>query len=155
MALFTSTYINKIDRKGRVSVPAQFRSELSNQPFQGIIVFRSFKVPALECFSREQMEQLSARLGQFDLFSDEQDDLAATILGGSTPLAFDADGRISLPSGLAEHAGITEQAAFCGRGPTFQIWDPETLAKHQADARARVRSKGLTIPSKAPPQNNS
>jgi len=131
-------------------VPASFRSELGNQTFQGIIVFKSFKAPALECFSREQMEQLSARIGQFDLFSDEQDDLAATILGDSVPLAFDADGRITLPAALAEHAGITETAAFCGRGPTFQIWTPEALAKHQADARARVKNKGLTIPGKAP-----
>ena len=146
MALFLSTYVNKVDKKGRVSVPAQFRNEIARQDFQGIIVFRSPKQPALECFTREQMELLSRRINEFDLFSDTQDDLASTILGDSLQLSFDVDGRIVLPKEFADYAGVGEHAAFCGKGSTFQIWKPETLKKVQDDARKRIVSAKITIP---------
>ena len=41
--LFFSTFVNKVDRKGRVSVPATFRAAVADQSFPGIIVFPSFK----------------------------------------------------------------------------------------------------------------
>ena len=47
--MFLSTYVNKVDRKGRVSVPATFRASLAaeTQRFPGVIVFPSYKYPAL------------------------------------------------------------------------------------------------------------
>ncbi|MET1026476.1 MAG: MraZ N-terminal domain-containing protein, partial [Dongiaceae bacterium] len=48
MALFIDTFINKIDKKGRVSVPATFRAALGGQSFQGIVAFPSFKYAAIQ-----------------------------------------------------------------------------------------------------------
>jgi MraZ protein len=77
MALFLSTYTNKVDAKGRVSVPAGFRTALQGQEFQGVVLLPSNKFQALEGFSMGMMHELSARIDKFDLFSDAQDDLAA------------------------------------------------------------------------------
>lgn len=148
MALFLSTHIFKVDKKGRVSVPAQFRTALAGQPFQGIIVFRSSTHAALEGFGMDTMEELGARLDEFDLFSDTQDDLAAAIFGEARQLPFDGDGRILLPQDLRDFAGITESAAFVGLGKKFQIWEPDALAKRQREARDNVKAKGLTVPKR-------
>jgi len=59
MALFVGTVVNKVDRKGRVSVPASFRSTLAGQSFGGIVPFPSFKQKALECCAIDFMEQLA------------------------------------------------------------------------------------------------
>ncbi len=48
MAVFIGTFENKVDRKGRVSVPAQFRQTLAAQSFQGIVAFRSYRADAIE-----------------------------------------------------------------------------------------------------------
>ena len=48
MALFLSTFVNKIDRKGRISVPASFRVAVAGQSFHGVILYRSHKHPAIE-----------------------------------------------------------------------------------------------------------
>ena len=145
MALFLSTYTNKLDRKGRLSVPAPFRAALADQAFKGVVAFRSCKYPALDCFGMDRMESLGHSLDALDLFSDTQDDLAATIFADARPLAFDTEGRILLPEDLITHANLTEQAAFVGRGHTFQIWEPIAFAAWQAEARSRVRSAGLTL----------
>ncbi len=146
MSLFLSTYVNKIDKKNRVSIPASFRAALTNQNFQGIVLFPSTKYPALEGFSMERMQELSQRLDNFDLFSDTQDDLAASIFGSSVPLSFDETGRVMLSKELAEHANITETALFVGMGVKFQIWNPEAFEKRRVEAMSNVQKNKLTVP---------
>ena len=149
MALFLSTHINKLDKKGRVSVPAQFRAELASETYQGIVLFRSHTHPALEGFAWSYMAEISRRMENFDLFSAEQDDLATAIFGDSVQLPFDGEGRIVLPADLMEFLGGGEKVAFVGLGNKFQIWDEGTLAARREEARKNVRERGLTLPKGA------
>lgn len=145
MALFLSTTVNKIDRKGRVSVPAPFRNELAGLEFHGIVALPSFKAPSLQCGGMDWMERLSSGVSEYDMFSDEQDMLSATLFASAQRLAFDGDGRIVLPEILIDHAKLTDQAAFVGRGKLFEIWEPQAFAQHQRDAMTRAASQGLTL----------
>jgi MraZ protein len=145
LALFLSTFVNKVDRKGRVSVPASFRLALTGQNFNGIIAFPSFKLPALEASGIDRMEEVSDRIDQLAEFSEDRDALSS-ILADAEPLAFDGEGRIVLPEALCKHAGITENAAFVGRGRTFQIWEPQRFQAHQQEMRERARRQGSTLP---------
>ena len=83
MALFLSTFTNKIDKKGRVSVPASFRAALGEQIGQGVVVFASHQHECLEGFDWAKMDEIGDRMDHYDLFSDEQDDLSTTIFGQS------------------------------------------------------------------------
>ncbi len=144
--MFIGTFENKVDRKGRVSVPATFRSALQGQAFHGIIAFRSYRAQAIEACGMDFMHKLNDSVSNLDLFSDTHDDLATTIFADSHSLALDGDGRVMMPAELAEHAGITDKAAFVGKGPIFQIWEPGRLQAHKDEARDRARSQGLTLP---------
>lgn len=145
MTLFLSTFMNRLDKKGRVSVPSSFRLALSGQSFQGLVVFRSYKFPAIEGMGMSRMEQLSQSVDQLDLFSDTQDDFTATIFADSHMLAFDGDGRIVLPELLIQYAQIESNVAFVGRGATFQIWNGEAFEAHQEKARQRIQEKQSTL----------
>ncbi len=146
MALFLGTTVNKIDRKNRVSVPATFRDALAGQSFKGVVAFRSLKHPAVQCGGMEWMESISTGVNEFELFSEEHDDLTAALFADAQPLSFDGDGRIVLPAALVEHANLSEgQAAFVGRGHLFEIWAPDTFREFQAAARARVSERGITV----------
>jgi MraZ protein len=144
VTLFLSSYVNKIDKKGRVSVPAGFRAALSGQSFQGIVVFRSSHYAALEGFSWAFMEEMAARMDHFDLFSNAQDDMATAVFGDSVQLPFDGDGRIVLPEGLLKFAGLNDEACFVGLGRKFQIWSPAEFEKRREQARKGAKS--LTLP---------
>jgi len=63
-------------------------------------------------------------------------------------LTFDGQGRIMLPADLAKHAGISSNATFVGGGPTFQIWEGSSFKRHHEEMRARIRERGLTLPSR-------
>ena len=139
MALFLSTFMNRVDKKGRVSVPASFRAALGAQGSNGFVAFPSIRLPAIEGWGMERMEALNAGIAGFLPFSDESDAFALSILADAHQLSFDSEGRIVLPEVLLAHAGIAEKAAFAGRGSTFQIWAPEAFRINQDDARKRAR----------------
>ncbi|MBS0185554.1 MAG: division/cell wall cluster transcriptional repressor MraZ [Proteobacteria bacterium] len=154
MLLFLSTFINKIDRKGRVSVPASFRSAFTQSVFQGVVVFRSYKYPALEVCGMERMMNLSESVDSLDLFSDLQDDFSATLFADAHSLLFDPEGRILIPRSFLDYANITESAAFVGRGATFQVWNPLIFEKYQQEARDRIRAQKETLKLKVFSENN-
>ena len=60
MALFLSRYDNKVDKKGRVSVPAPYRAALASQNFAGIVAYPSPVSDAVECCGMDRMERLAA-----------------------------------------------------------------------------------------------
>ena len=143
--LFLSTYVNKVDRKGRVSVPATFRAAVADQSFPGIVVFPSIKHEALDANGIRRMEEMSERLNALDEFSEEHENLSL-LFADAQALPFDTEGRIVLPEKLIQYAHISETAAFVGLGRSFQIWEPNRFADHQAMLRERARRQGTSLP---------
>lgn len=150
MALFLSTYINKVDKKGRVSVPANFRAALSSQQYQGIVVYSSFINSCVEACGMDRIERVSESIDSLDPYSDERDAFAATILGGSVQLPFDGEGRVMLPEKLMAEAGITESAAFVGKGATFEIWNPATFEAYAEKARELAKTQRANLRLSSP-----
>jgi len=136
--LFLSTYINKVDKKGRVSVPSSFRSILSDD-FPGVIVYESISNTCIEACSLERIKKLSDGIDTLDPYSDERDAFSSVILGGSIKLSFDSEGRVLLPEDLIVFAGLQERACFVGKGKTFEIWNPEKYEEHYKKAKEIAR----------------
>jgi transcriptional regulator MraZ len=133
---FVSTVVNRLDAKGRVSVPAPYRQILAQQNLQGVYCIPSFSMPALEAFGETMLSQTQERLARYDpLFNPEYDDEAYAVLGRTQFLKFDDDGRVTLPADLIQHAGIGERVAFIGLGVKFQVWDP---IRFEADQKQRI-----------------
>lgn len=144
MAVFLSTFANKVDKKGRVSVPATFRSALEQEKSAGVILYPSFKHPCLQGCGDERIGQIAASIDALPAFSEEAESLK-TILADTVRLTVDGDGRMMFPKDLMDFAGITDTAMFVGQGMDFQIWAPETYQAHRAEARERARQSGATL----------
>lgn len=155
MAVFIDTFVNKIDRKGRVSVPATYRAGLAGQVFQGIVAFPSFQLHALQCSGMDWMQSLIESTTRVDLFSPEHDDLTAALFPDAKQLAFDGEGRVMLPEILCAHAHLKETAAFAGRGRYFEIWEPQALEAYKADARKRAAENQRTLRQQGPDQGGN
>jgi MraZ protein len=141
MALFLSTFTNKIDAKGRVSVPAQFRASLVNQDFSGIVVYESFINSCIEGCDIDRIRKISESIDNLDPFSEERDAFAATVLGGSIQLTIDSDGRVILPQNLLQKSQIKDTAVFVGKGSTFEIWQPAKFEEYMAKAKVEAKEK--------------
>ena len=148
MTSFLSTFVNKVDRKGRVSVPAPFRAALSGAAYPGVIAYPSMTDTTIDAFDRATLEELNRRRhertmedGDFERALLGGDSLIDTIMAMAHELPFDGEGRIVLPASLTEAAGITDRAAFVGRGSRFQIWAPDAFEDHQKTAVAALRGR--------------
>ena len=135
--MFLSTYENKIDKKGRVSVPASFRSYLSNLGYNGVICFPSFNNQSIEAWPQNRIEKISNSIDALNPFEEKKDFFATSILAESINLQFDSEGRISLTSKLLKHAKIKNSMIFVGQGKTFQIWEPTAFEKFKALSRKK------------------
>jgi len=144
VAVFLSTIAIKVDKKGRVSVPATFRAALEQERSAGVILYPSFKHSCIEGCGDERIEQIAASIDALDHYSEEAENLQ-TILASSVRLTVDGDGRVMLPKDLAEFAAISETAMFVGLGKSFQIWEPSAYEAHHAQARERARRSGATL----------
>ena len=136
--MFLSSYANKIDKKGRVSVPATFRSHLSSMGYNGFISYPSFNHPALEACSQDRIEKLSNTIDSLNPFEEKRDFFATSILSESENLQFDTEGRISFSKKLLHHAKIKNDVLFVGLGKTFQIWEPKSFEKFKVIARKKA-----------------
>ena len=135
--MFLSSFENKIDKKGRVSVPASFRSYLSNLGYNGVICFPSFNNQSIEAWPPNRIERISNSIDALNPFEEKKDFFATSILSESINLQFDSEGRISLPLKLLKHAKIRNSMWFVGQGQTFQSWEPTAFEKFKAQARKK------------------
>tara|TARA_B100001121_G_scaffold244071_1_gene218729 strand:+ start:199 stop:654 length:456 start_codon:yes stop_codon:yes gene_type:complete len=135
--MFLSTYENKLDKKGRVSVPANFRSYLSNLGYNGVICYPSFNNYSIEAWPQDRIEKISNTIDSLNPFEEKRDFFATSILSESINLQFDSEGRISIPSKLLKHAKIKNNMVFVGQGKTFQIWEPSIFEKFKSNAKKK------------------
>ena len=139
VALFTGVVVNKVDRKGRVSVPAPYRNALAGQSFHGVAVYPTTDgPPALNGSGVDLLEELSARFRNANPFASAFANARMAIFPSVDLLGFDGDGRVLLTRAMIERLGITSHAAFVGLGDRFQIWEPEVLEPVRREAETRV-----------------
>ena len=136
--MFLSSFVNKIDKKGRVSVPATFRSHLNSLGYNGFISYPSFNHSALEACSQDRIEKLSNTIDSLNPFEEKRDYFATSILSESENLQFDTEGRVSISQKLLKHAKIKNDVLFVGLGKTFQIWEPGNFDKFRDFARKKA-----------------
>ena len=135
--MFLSTHENRLDKKGRVSVPASYRSYLSNLGYNGVICFPSFNNQCIEAWSQDRIEKISNAIDSLNPFEEKKDFFATSILSESSSFQFDNEGRISLTQKLLKHAKIRHSMLFVGQGKTFQIWEPTSFEKFRVNAKKK------------------
>ena len=135
--MFLSNFENKLDKKGRVSVPSSFRAYLNSMGFNGFIVYPSFNHSALDGCAQDRIEKLSESIDSLGPFEDKRDYFATSVLSESVNLNFDSEGRVSIPEKLLNHAKIKSSIIFVGLGKVFQMWNPQAFEKFKLIARKK------------------
>lgn len=143
--LFLDTIINKVDAKGRVSLPADYRAIVKDLGSE-IVCYRSLNLPCIEGCTEDLLDKLATEIeNSTDFFSETQDDLTNLIFGDAKRYTFDSTGRIMLSEKLLKHAEITDSAVFVGKGRKFQIWSEKNWQKEEARIREKVKTNRPTL----------
>ena len=144
MNLLVSTYVNNIDKKGRISLPAVFRNVLVNEGLSGVMVYPSIKHNCIECCNVDRFSEIHKIIEGLDPYSEERDAFETVILGEAVQLLIDGEGRVILPKHLCEYAKIDTQASFVGKGSIVEIWNPDLFETHKIlSKQIAQQSRGL------------
>ncbi len=151
-ARFIGAHTNRIDAKGRVSVPAEFRKLLIADG--AMICYPAFTGPVLDCGSEDLLDTLMGMIANLDFFDERREAFELSIMSESRRLTIDGDGRILLPLEMREHAGLTDKACFVGIGERFQIWQPEAHKKKLVEARKTALENREVLRARALPSTS-
>jgi len=149
---FLGQHQNRLDAKGRVSVPASFRTALKDISGSLEMILRpSTTYACIEAWPRPHFNELEKSLQAMDVLSEAYEDRAISLYADAYPVVADGDGRILLPEKLAAHAKLTDSVVFMGRGNIFTIWEPAAAEARTAAAREnqKKRSAGGAMPAPA------
>ena len=144
---FVSTYTNKVDAKGRVSIPAQYRAVLAVDGFDGIYCCPTLDRQAVDAGGNRFREAIRGSLANFEPFSEDHEFLSTTLIGESEILKLDSEGRVVLTESIKDYAGLGERVTFVGQGYKFQIWEPQRFAAYREEAKSRLRDIRRTLAS--------
>src|SRR5262249_22822377 len=150
MDRFVSNTTLRLDAKGRVSIPASFRSVLARDGFTGLYCYPALDQPAVDAGGHALLAEIESLVGRFPPYSDQREEFLVALYGRSETMNIDGEGRVVLSDALKSHAGITDAVAFVGLGHKFQIWEPQRFSAHLARATATVRTLTRRLGSESP-----
>ncbi|MBB4122282.1 division/cell wall cluster transcriptional repressor MraZ [Martelella radicis] len=140
MNRFLSNATKKIDAKGRVSVPAVFRTVLAERKIAELYCFQDFIFPAISIGGPDLLDRFERQIDQEDPFSANANSMSLLIHGGGVFAKLDAEGRLMITDFIRDFTGIDKEVTFVGRADHFQLWEPQAFQEAQAEAR-RARSR--------------
>ncbi|GES48236.1 transcriptional regulator MraZ [Rhizobium sp. NBRC 114257] len=142
MNRFLSNATNRIDSKGRVSVPAAFRSVLVERNIQELYCFQDFVFPAISVGGLDLLDRFERQIAADDPFSSTANQMSLLIHGGGVFMKLDAEGRLMVTDFIRDFTGIASEVTFVGRADHFQLWRPEAFLALQSQAREERRLAG-------------
>jgi len=143
MNRFLSNATNRIDAKGRVSVPSLFRAVLARRDIRELYCFQDFVFPAISIGGLDLLDRFERQIVGEDSFSPEANQMSLLIHGGGVFMKLDSEGRLMVTDFIRDFTGITTDVTFVGRADHFQLWAPQTFEAVQAAARTERRTRGL------------
>jgi MraZ protein len=149
MNRFVSNYTLRLDSKGRVSIPAPYRSVLNRDGFDGLYCYPALDRPAIDAGGNALMGEIESLIAQFAPYSEQREQFATALFGTSDTLKLDGEGRVILTEPLKAHAGIRDAVSFVGLGHKFQIWEPGRFRTELAEATDKVRELRRQLGSQA------
>lgn len=119
-------YTHSIDQKGRVAVPAKFRSKISS----GAILTRGLD-NCLFLFGEKEWQALAEKLIALPLAQANSRAFTRLMLAGAMDVEIDTQGRILVPEYLRTYAGLGKQVVIAGLYNRIELWDAEAWAKYK------------------------
>ena len=138
---FRGTTTHKVDAKGRVSIPADFRRVLDacDPGREGgvnprlVLCFGDARVPYFTAYTVEGIAEIGEMIEDMDEGDPHREALEDFFYSQAETVSIDDSGRLILNAGLRGRIGVTDEATFAGKGKTFRLYSP--AAPEEATSR--------------------
>lgn len=127
--MFIGEYNHNLDDKGRLAIPAKFRTILK----KGAVVTKGLD-SCLFLYSKEKFEEMAKKFAALPISQSKARAFSRHMLAGAMDLEFDNQGRITLPEYLRKFSTLKKKVIVAGLYDHLEIWDEATWNKYKLDA---------------------
>ena len=125
--MFIGEYQHNLDNKGRLAIPAKFRTLLKG----GSVVTKGLD-NCLFLYSKKEWEIIASKLSKLPVSQAKARAFSRLMLAGAMDVEFDNQGRITLPEYLRKFAGLKKKMIIAGLYNRLEIWDRSAWEKYQS-----------------------
>lgn len=131
--MFLGDYQHTLDAKGRVSLPAKFRADLTGK----LVIAKGFE-DCLYVYSADEYNRFVEELLATEDFDPRMRRIRRFFTSGAVEAELDSAGRISLPPVLREYAGLKKDIAVTGNGNRIEIWDADAWSTYNGEDEGSI-----------------
>ncbi len=126
--MFLGQYSHSVDVKGRLAIPAKFRTELKKA-----VVTKGLD-NCLVLYPKKEWDKMAEKFSSLPITKSNNRAFTRFMLASAMEVEFDKQGRIILPEYLREFAGINKNAIVAGLYTHLEIWDEDKWKAYSAEA---------------------
>ncbi len=131
--MFLGEFNHTIDGKGRLTLPAKFRAELS----PGVVVTRGIE-RCLFIYTKNEWERFASQVTGPSVADEDVRDFGRYMFSGANACEPDRQGRILLPGYLREYANLNSDVVIIGVGTRLEVWNPAAWRERLSDLEANA-----------------
>ena len=131
--MFVGKSEHSLDPKGRLVLPAKYRDQLADGGYvvEGID-------GCLAIYTTEEFQTVATDMEAKARRGALERNVARSFAAGAEEINPDKQGRVALPAGLREYAGLDERVVIIGALNRLEVWDSAKWAELQAEARRHL-----------------
>ena len=147
---FSGTFDYTLDAKNRLTVPAKFRTSLTDA-----VVLAKGTEQCMTIWPKRDFEAfVTTTLAGLHPLDRKRDDLKRYFFANSFETELDSAGRVMVPPRLLQHAGLAKDVVVNGMDDRIEVWDREAWARYNAElditALAADVAFGAPVPAGGP-----
>lgn len=127
---FTGEFAHALDAKGRLALPARYRSRFE----QGVVITLGVE-PCLYIYPMEAWEAKAQQIEEKHLNAAQRRQVERLFFGGATEEELDAQGRIIIPAKYRERAGLETEVFIVGARDRLELWNAASYREMLAQMR--------------------
>jgi len=123
------TYECKLDAKGRLMFPVQFKTQMGEAVSAGFVIKRSIFKKCLELFPLSHWQEETTMVSKLNMFKKKNAEFVTKFMAGVKPLELDGTGRMLIPKDLMKYGGMTKEVVLTSVVNRIEIWDKDAYEK--------------------------
>jgi MraZ protein len=123
------TYECKLDTKGRLMFPVQFKTQMGDAVSAGFVIKRSIFKKCLELFPVSHWQEETAMVSKLNMFKKKNAEFITKFMAGVKPVELDGTSRLLIPKDLMKYGGITKEVVLTSVVNRIEIWDKNAYEK--------------------------
>jgi len=142
--LLKGLHMLALDAKGRLSIPARYRTELEEQSQGRLVITVQRHGKSLLIYPEPDFQEAAREVQKLSDFEPSEQRFKYLFIGHAMDMDIDGSGRVLVPPVLRALVGIEKKVALVGMTNKFELWDEDAWLEQQRSLYITDGGEGIS-----------